>query len=807
MMQAFEKLGGFYLGKRYDPAVGVTDDVIVYDARDLTTHAVCVGMTGSGKTGLCLSLLEEAAIDGIPAIAIDPKGDLANLLLTFPDLRPSDFQPWLPQGESARRGQTSEEHARDVAELWRKGLTEWGQDGERIRRMRETTEFAVYTPGSSSGRPISLLRSLRAPPAAVLDDADALRDRVSSAVSGLLTLVGIEPDPVRSREHILLSTLLDRAWRGGRDLEMAELIRLIQNPPMDRVGVIDLETFYPANDRFALAMTINNLLASPGFAAWMEGEPLDAGRLLWDEHGRPRISILSIAHLSDTERMFFVTMLLDEVLSWVRTQPGSSSLRAILYMDEVFGFFPPVANPPSKTPMLTLLKQARAFGLGIVLATQNPVDLDYKGLSNAGTWFLGRLQTERDKLRVLDGLESAASNAGGFNRKAADEALSGLPGRVFLLHNVHDDGPVLMHTRWALSYLRGPMTRDEIRRIGGETKRIIEADTSHSLSAEPGTATRRTEAIDERPLVPPGVTERFAVVRLGSEGRRTYRPGLLGRVRLHYVNARRGIDEWVDLTLLGPAGATANARWEEAVRLDDEPGLESAPAPGFWFEPLPAKTARKETVAAARKALADWAYRSAVLTLWSCGALGAWSEPGESDAAFRVRVAHLARERRDLAVEKLRMKYAPKLRAIEKRLQTAEQRLGREQSQYVQQRMQTAISLGATVLGAVLGRKMTGVRSVGRATAAARGASRVSRERDDIARAQESIGTVLADRSDLEREMETETEAIRTQHDPTGLTIEAVEIRSRKADIAAAEPVLVWVPMGEDADGLTRRLI
>ena len=409
----YEKLGAFYLGKRVDESdLSVRDELVLYDAKDLTTHAVCVGMTGSGKTGLCVSLLEEAAIDGIPAIVIDPKGDLGNLALRFPELRPEDFLPYVDPGEASRKGRTPEEHAQATAELWRGGLAQWGQDGERVRRYRDAAEIALYTPGSQIGRPLSVLRSLDAPGEAVLNDPDALRERIAGAVSGLLALVGVDADPVRSREHVFLSNLLHHAWSGGTSLSLADLIRAIQDPPFSRVGVMELEQFYPSKDRAGLAMAINNILASPGFSAWLEGEPLDIGRLLRREDGKPRISVLSIAHLDDAQRMFFVTLLLHEVIAWMRAQPGTSSLRALLYMDEVFGFLPPVANPSSKGPMLTLLKQARAFGLGVVLATQNPVDVDYKALSNCGTWFLGRLQTERDVARVIDGLAGAASAAG-----------------------------------------------------------------------------------------------------------------------------------------------------------------------------------------------------------------------------------------------------------------------------------------------------------------------------------------------------------------------------------------------------------
>ena len=412
-MQDYEQLGAFYLGHRYDVDVGaVGTEPLLYDAKDLTTHAVCVGMTGSGKTGLGVTLIEEAAIDGIPIIAIDPKGDLGNLLLTFPELEAQQFRPWIDEADATRNGRTPEAHARWTAELWRKGLASTGQDPSRIGRFAGAVERTIYTPGSRAGVPLTVLRSFAAPPAAVIDDGDALRERVLASVAGLLGLVGISADPLTSREHILLGTLLDRAWRAGRDLDLPTLIHQIQKPGIDRIGVMDLESVFPASDRFTLAMTINNLIASPGFEVWTEGEPLDVQRLLYTAEGRPRLSIISIAHLSDAERMFLVTSLLNEIVSWVRAQPGSRSLRALLYMDEIFGYMPPVANPPSKRPLLTLLKQARAQGLGLVLATQNPVDLDYKGLSNAGTWFLGRLQTERDKARVIEGLEGASAQAG-----------------------------------------------------------------------------------------------------------------------------------------------------------------------------------------------------------------------------------------------------------------------------------------------------------------------------------------------------------------------------------------------------------
>ncbi len=463
----YEQLGLFYLGRRYDPATRQrTADPVLYDSADLLTHAVCIGMTGSGKTGLGIALIEEAAIDGLPVLAIDPKGDLANLMLTFPGLSAQEFAPWVNPDEARAQQITVDQFAAKEADRWKAGLADWGQNGDRISRLKAAADVSVYTPGSRSGVPLSILETFNAPPKAVADEPELLAARVQSVATSLLSLAGITNDATTSREHVLVATLLQEAWRAGRNLDLPTLISQVQAPPVAKVGVLDLESFYPANDRFALAMRLNNVLAAPGFAAWLEGEPLDVGKMLYGPTGKPRVAIVSIAHLGDAERMFFVALLLEQVLAWVRGQRGTTSLRAVLYMDELFGFLPPTANPPSKVPLLTLLKQARAYGLGCVLSTQNPVDLDYKALSNAGTWFLGRLQTERDKARVLDGLEGVASGTGrGFDRQGLDTLLSGLDKRVFLLHNVHESAPVLLQSRWAMSYLRGPMGRDEIRAL------------------------------------------------------------------------------------------------------------------------------------------------------------------------------------------------------------------------------------------------------------------------------------------------------------------------------------------------------
>jgi hypothetical protein len=810
-VESFEKLGAFYLGKPFDPGKGAPrEEYLLYDSRDLTTHAVCVGMTGSGKTGLCLSLLEEAALDGVPALAIDPKGDLGNLLLTFPELRPSDFRPWIDPNEAARQGMSPDDYAARTAETWRNGLAQWGQDGARIARLRSSADLAIYTPGSNAGLPLTLLRSFSAPPPALLSDADGFLERIASAASGLLALLGIEADPVRSREHILLSNLLQRAWQEGRDLDLASLIREIQAPPLERVGVMDLESFFPKQDRFALSLSLNNLLASPGFSAWMEGEPLDVARLLWTPQGKPRISILSIAHLSDQERMFFVTLLLNEVVAWMRTQPGTGSLRALLYMDEIFGYFPPTANPPSKVPMLTLLKQGRAFGLGVVLATQNPVDLDYKGLSNAGTWFLGRLQTERDKARVLEGLEGASAGAGaGFDRQKIEAMLAGLKSRVFLMNNAHEDQPVLFQTRWSLSYLRGPLTRAQIQILMGPRKEAAAAPPAVAGvapgSAAPSPSAPPSAVVAARPVLAPGVPE-FFLPRRGpvAEGARLeYRPALLGGARVHYTQSKAGVDRWETVSLLASlAEEPAEDLWDKATPLpEEEPELEKDPSPGAGFSPLPAAAVQAKSYEAWKKGLADALYRNQSLVLYQCPALEQVSRPGETEGDFRVRLAQAAREKRDQNVESLRKRYAPKAASLQDRIARAEQRTEIEKSQYDQQKIQTAISMGATILGAFFGRKLTSAGNVGRATTAMRGVGRAAREREDLGRALESAEELRGQLSALEAELQEEISGIQRSTDPMALSMEEIAIHPRKADISITRLALVWTPWKVNRDG------
>jgi hypothetical protein len=846
-MQDYERLGVFYLGKSYDlEARQATEELLLYDSKDLMTHAMVVGMTGSGKTGLCIGLIEEAAIDGVPSILIDPKGDLANLLLTFPDLGGEDFLPWVNLDEARQKGLAPEAYAEQQAQLWQKGLAGSGQSGERIRRLRDSAEFRIYTPASSAGFPVSILKSFAAPGPETLEDAELMRDRVGTTVTSLLGLVGIEADPVQSREYILLSTIIDTVWRSGEDLDLAQLITLVQQPPVTKIGVLELESFYPSKDRFALVMALNNLLASPGFHAWLEGEPLDIGQILYSPTGKPRVAIFSVAHLGDTERMFFVSLLLNQVLGWVRTQPGTTSLRAILYMDEIFGYLPPVGNPPSKRPMLTLLKQARAYGLGVVLATQNPVDLDYKALSNMGTWWIGRLQTERDKLRVLDGLEGAATAAGAaFDRQALDRILSGLGSRVFLMNNTHEDAPVVMTTRWALSYLRGPLTREQIRTLMAPGKAaapvsngtaagapasaaiasaaIASAVTASAApasaapaSAAPASAATASaapasaavpaaQAATAPPALPPEIPQYYLPVRgrapagLALE----YLPFVLGAARVAFTDTKTRVNSVQPRQFLTAiSDGVIPVDWDAAQASDLEiAGLEKRPAQGARFAPLPPAAGKAKSYTAWEREFANWLYGSQGLELLRSPSQKIVSNPGEDERDFRLRLSQSAREQRDAAVEALRKKYAPKIATLQERLRRAEQAVEREKEQSRQQGLQAAISIGATILGAFTGRKTGSRANIGRATTAARGVSRSMNERGDVQRAQESMEAVAQNLKELQAEFDAEAAEVAARVDPTIETLETVVIKLRKADINVQLVALAWAPHWVDEQG------
>jgi hypothetical protein len=816
-MQDFEKLGVFYLGRQYDlGSKKLTDNLVLYDSKDLVTHAVVIGMTGSGKTGLCIDVIEEAAIDGIPAILIDPKGDLANLLLTFPQLRAEDFQPWVNEDDANKKGLSVADFAAQQADLWKKGLGDWGESGERIQRLRNAADFVIYTPGSSAGTPVSILKSFAAPPAEIMEDGELLQGRINTTVASLLGLAGIQADPMQSREHILLATIVGQSWKQGQDLDLATLIQQVQNPPVTRIGVLDLESFYPSKERFALVMALNNLLASPSFGSWLEGTPLDIGALLHGPQGKPRIAIFSIAHLSDSERMFFVSLLLNQILGWMRTQSGTSSLRALVYMDEIFGYFPPVQNPPSKLPLLTLLKQARAFGVGVILATQNPVDLDYKGLSNAGTWFVGRLQTERDLARLLDGLEGAAASQGGrFDRAKMSQTVAGLGNRVFLMNNTRLDAPVIFQTRWSMSYLRGPLTRSQIKQLMDPYKAALATvapvtaplrprpAATPTAAAVPAAAAPAPAAGCLHPTLPPDITQLFAPVRgraAAGQGL-IYQPLLVAAAKVRFLDAKTKADSSANVMYTTPITDQAVAvNWDEAQEaeftLED---LEKTADRGAQFAALPAEAGKSKNYTAWSRDFANWVYSGQTLDLLRSPSTGQVAKPGESERDFRVRLQQAFREQRDTTTAALRQKYAAKIASAQEKVRRAQDAVDREAAQARASGMQTAISFGATILGAFLG----GGRSstIGKAATAAKGASRSIQQSQDVGRAKETLQTYEQQLKDLQDQLQQEMTDLQARIDPQGEAFETVTLRPKKTDIAVQLVALLWAPYWEDARG------
>ncbi len=795
----YEKLGVFYLGKKFDAESGkITEELVLYDSKDLTTHAVCISMTGSGKTGLSICLLEEAAMDGIPAIVIDPKGDMSNLLLQFPSLTAGAFRPWINEDEAKKKGVTPDAFASEQADMWEKGLASWGQSGERIGRFGQAADFAIYTPGSTAGRPVSIVNSFKAPDPKIIREKDAFREMLVITVTSLLGLFGVKADPLKSREHILLSNIMEYFWQRKEDLDLTSLIRNVQSPPISQIGVLDLETFYPAQERFELVVMLNNLLAVPSFQVWLEGESLDVGRLLYDESGKPRISIFSISHLSDSERMFFVSLLLNQVLGWMRIQPGTSSLRALLYFDEIFGYMPPTANPPSKTALLTLLKQARASGLGMMLATQNPVDLDYKGLSNAGTWFIGRLQTRQDRERVLDGLIGAAEGKGP-SRTEMEKKLAGLANRIFLLHNVHETEPVVFHTRWAMSYLAGPLTRPQLKALAETASgRQDSFSNTGAAAVAAGPEIRTGKSAWQKPVLEPGIMEFFMSAQSPRPegGRLLYSPYLWGSAAVQYVSPAHGIDFEEKVNYWVPMTDTPGAvDWEQAESLRvDESRLSGNPEEKAGYGDLPAAARKAGQYAVWKSRFLEHLYRNCRLDLYRSAPLGEISKPGENERDFKIRIRGQAREKRDKAMEALKAKYAAKIEALESKIRKAEYKTEREVAQARRQQFDTALSVGTTILGAFLGRKKLSPSTFSRAGTAVRSAGRSAKEKTDVRQAKEELAVLQAELDDLNASFEKELEENRKALDVEFEELETLSIQPQKKNIFIDEVGLLWVP-------------
>ena len=778
-MSNYEKLGEFYLGR-------TEEQLFMLDSRSLLTHGVILGMTGSGKTGLGIGLLEEAAIDGVPVIAVDPKGDLGNLVLGFPEMRPEDIEPWVSADEARLKGLTAPQLAEQSAANWRQGLGEWEQSPERCNLMYKGAEVAIYTPGSTAGWPISILSSWQAPSEEVLEDGELFAGLLQGAVAGLLGLLNIKFDPLSSREYLLLSAIFTHLWGQGQDVDMATLVGCIQNPPFAKLGLFDLESLYPAKDRFALAMAINSLVISPSFQNWLKGQPLDIQSILYTPQGKPRIAIMSIAHLSDSERMFFVSMLANALLSWMRRQAGTGSLRALFYMDEVAGYLPPNANPPSKAPIMTLFKQARAFGLGLVMASQNPVDFDYKALSNAGVWMVGHLQTPQDRAKVRSSLEAALGERAGS--VDLDALLGSLAKRQFLAM-VPGQTPQVFQSRWTLSFLRGPMTREDIKRAQalivsrqeGETQGVASVPAAKSWASQ-----LRSEPAGSTACLPPDVPQCW-VEADGSSN--SYRPVLLGVATVHYNSAKLGINaSRTVVRALQVDEAALSQDWANGFNLEiDAESLQRQGDPDLPCQEVPTLLCQAKSYRGWSKDFQTWVYRNEPLQLLSCPALKAVALADEDERAFRMRLLQTVREERDRRKDQITAKYAPKVQRLKDKVARAENAREIQEQQAAASRNTSLLKVGTSLLGGLFGMRKPTLTSM---------YSSASRTKTSSLRAQQAGERAQAAEEELkalEQQFAMELDELSTL-DSLADQLEKVEIPPKKADVSVVFCGLGWIP-------------
>ena len=756
-----ENLKLFYIGLK-------DKEPFFYKNKDLTTHAAIIGMTGSGKTGLGITLLEEACIDNIPSIIIDPKGDITNLALTFPQMRAEDFLPYVDEAEAANKGQSVEEFAASQAELWRNGIESSFQDLERVKILKDSVSFNIYTPKSSSGIGVALLSDFACPN---ISDEEIFSNYINSLAASVLSLIGMSSEDMSSKEQLLISTIFETKFKEQKDVSIEELINFIANPPFKKIGVFDVDTFYPSSERLKLAMKINALIASPSFKGWTQGVRLEISKMLFDENGKAKCNIFTISHLNDAERMFFVTLLLNEIIAWMRGTEGTSSLRAILYMDEIFGFFPPNANPPSKTPMLTLLKQARAFGLGCVLSTQNPVDLDYKGLSNIGTWFIGRLQTAQDKARVIDGLSGIAGS--NLDKASLESLISNLAKRNFLLKNINEDGLNVISTRWALSYLKGPLSREQISNLMKDKKENLSSQGVDKSEMK----------FSAKPIIS------SAIIQLYTNSK-SLTPNLLASAKVRIYDTKKGIDNICEVSYLYELNENdKEPNWSEAsegMRID---ASENEPSDAS-FAAVPNFVTSAKNFDALEKEFKEFLYRNFKFNTFE--AMGIYSKENESKEEFLIRLQDKCNEILEEQTAKLTAKFEKEQKSLQDKLNKALAKLEKEQKDMTASGLDAAINIGANIFGAIFGNKLLSRQNAGKIASSARSANKVLKERSDVKLSEQSVNDINLAISELEEKFAQECNALKEANDIKNITINETQISPKKSDIYDEKIVLLW---------------
>ncbi len=774
MQEIYEKLGLFYLGKDVDKVtMEATKALTLLKNKNFTTHAAIIGMTGSGKTGLGVGIIEEAAIDNIPSIVIDPKGDMGDLCLTDPSFSSAFFEPWVKDEAKAKEADVGE-YAKKISAMWREGIENSGQNTERVEKFHQVKK-TIYTPGSSAGVAINIMSSLETPPTEIMEDSDTFASYLKSTTTSLLSLVGIDADPLDSKEYILLAQIITKVWLIDEDLSIESIIGKIINPPFKKIGVLSLDDFYPQNTRFKLATKFNALLSSPGFSLWLQGDSLDIQKLLYDENGKAKVAIFSISHLNDEERMFFVTLLLNKYIAWMRRQSGTSALKTLLYMDEIAGFFPPTKNPPSKEPMLLLLKQARAFGIGVVLSTQNPIDLDYKGLSNIGTWIIGRLQTTQDINRVIDGLGGKVGS--NFDKGEIRQLLANLKKRTFFLKSAHLDDIRLFTTRWVMSYLKGPLKRDEIATLMQVQKEAqsIAVETVDSMI-------QKNKNLKSYQSIDSSIAQYFEPDAFSQNN---FSATLMAKAKVHFYSQRRGIDEEKALILSLPIQSKQqNIRWDDAIEEDfDFEKFPTAAPSKAKFQPLSDIILEDKGLKRATRELKETLYQEQYLELLRCLSPKLESKVEESRADFMVRIQDILKDKKEIEIEKLQERYAKKEKVLTDRLSRAKERAQKESSDSTNSMIETGIA----VLGALFGKA-----SPAKIGSALRKGSKILKERGDMSRAEERMVAIQEDMEALEYEIEDKIDTLNEKLDIENCEIEEFNIKPRKTDIDIELCAVVW---------------
>ena len=778
----YEKLKLFYIGKeKIDGQI----TPLVYQNKDLLTHAAIIGMTGSGKTGLGITLLEEAAIDAIPSIIIDPKGDMTNLLLNFPELNPSDFEPWLDDSEVSNSGGTKEELAIKVSNSYKEGIQRDFQDLSRVKKLKDSADFTIYTPGSSAGIQVSILSSFKAPTIEILEDMELFSNIINSTVHSILSLIDNKSDET-SKESILLASIFTNYFKEQKDLTLEELITLIVTPPFSKIGVFDLETFFPQSDRLKFALKINTIIASPSFSTWLEGESLDISKMLYSQSGKAKVNIFSIAHLNDSQRMFFVTILLNQILAWMRRQEGTTSLKALLYMDEIFGYFPPQANPPSKQPMLTLLKQARSFGIGVILSTQNPVDIDYKGLSNIGTWFIGRLQTKQDIEKVIDGLSSASEK--GLNKQELSLALGTLAKRNFIMKNINEEHIKTFETRWALSYLKGPLSKDAIKKLM-ENKKNNSPKNLEEKKSEVNEPFIDVSKGKSKPVIVSSIKEKYSY---SSQNNAYYMQGyLLFSCSVHYLYTLKNVDlkENINFKIYLDEKATE-------INFDEKEDVliysfdEKEKTNSFYYE-LPSFIQNEKELKLLERDFADYVYRNFKLTLYKNDTLKISSKQYESLDDFKIRIQDRLNEQIDEKIENLKQKFEKENTLLEQKISKLFEKLKKEEQDSISATTNSIISIGTSILGAFFG-KSSKTAIVSKVATSSRGVSKALKERSDIKSVQSEIDALQSLQDGLEEKLKIEIEKINDEFNISKYTIEEFFIKPKRTDIYDIKIELLW---------------